>query len=68
MTKRIGMMLYSQTALHAQQAISYGRQSHEMPKQPKPATEKGKKSASLSANSMIARIHNVRPGCGSCGK
>jgi len=68
MTKRIGMMLYSQTALHAQQAISYGRQQHELPKQNDKAKVNSKKMESLSASSMIARIHNVRPGCGSCGK
>jgi hypothetical protein len=62
------MMLYSQSALKAQQAISYGRQQHEMPKQNDPAKTNSKKTDSLKTNSMIARIHNVRPGCGSCGK
>ena len=68
MTKRLGMMLYSQTALQAQQAISYGKQKHELPKQNDPAKANSKKLDSMKTSSMIARIHNVRPGCGSCGK
>ena len=62
------MFLHSKTALNATQRIFYGKMQRETPQkkvveQPKQTTK-----ASLSSNSMISRIHNVRPGCGSCGK
>ncbi len=62
------MLLYSQTALKMQQAISYGKSQNEMPKRSEEVKVNSKKMDLTSSNSMIARIHNVRPGCGSCGK
>ena len=38
-----------------------------LPTSNKPAAPKPAQNSSLSAP-IIARIHNVRPGCGSCGR
>jgi len=62
------MFLQSKTALNAAQTIFYGKMQKETPQQKDVVQAKPTVKASLSSSSMIARIHNVRPGCGSCGK
>lgn len=64
----MGMFLQGKTAINAAQTIFYGKMQKETPQKKDVEQAKPSIKASLSSNSMIARIHNVRPGCGSCGK
>lgn len=48
--------------------ISNGNQHHQPPRvMPSPAIAAPKAPTALNAP-ILARVHNVRPGCGSCGK
>ena len=68
MAKKMSMFMHSQSALNASQQIFYGNPTRESPAKTEVSQSNNKQKSSLSANSMISRIHNVRPGCGSCGK
>ncbi len=68
MTKKMSMFMHSQSTVKASQQIFYGKSIHESPAKTEVSQTNNNQKSSLTANSMISRIHNVRPGCGSCGK